>query len=100
MGGGPVVIGGDNLPSLVRIGLTDLQNIGDPPGSPGSGTTAMALTKSKVRRSDIKQAKVNTTSDIKIFLYKTPLSGRTPSRLLPQNSLNTTHHACVFCENQ
>ena len=26
--GGPVVIGGDNLPSLVRIGLSDLQNIG------------------------------------------------------------------------
>ena len=40
--GGPVVIGGDNLPSLVRIGLTDLQNIGGasgPPGPPGSGTT-------------------------------------------------------------
>ena len=28
--GGPVVIGGDNLPSPVRIGLTDLQNIGGP----------------------------------------------------------------------
>ena len=41
--GGPVVIGGDNLPSLVQIGLTDLQNIGGasgPPGHPGSGTTA------------------------------------------------------------
>ena len=41
---GPVVIGGDNLPSPVRIGLTDLQNIGGasgPPGSPISGTTAM-----------------------------------------------------------
>ena len=25
----PVVIGGDNLPSPVRIGLTDLTNIGD-----------------------------------------------------------------------
>ena len=25
----PVVIGGDNLPSPVQIGLTDLQNIGD-----------------------------------------------------------------------
>ena len=36
--GGPVVIGGDNLPSLVRIGLTDLKNIGvvsGPPGPPG-----------------------------------------------------------------
>ena len=36
--GGPVVIGGDNLPSLVRIGLTGLQNIGGgasgPPGPP------------------------------------------------------------------
>ena len=28
--GGPVVIGEDNLPSLFRIGLTDLQNIGGP----------------------------------------------------------------------
>ena len=43
--GGPVVIGGDNLPSLVRIGLTDLSNIGGgasgPPGPPGSGTTVV-----------------------------------------------------------
>ena len=34
---GPVVIGGDNLPSPVRIGLTDLPNIGgasDPPAPP------------------------------------------------------------------
>ena len=41
--GGPVVIGGDNLPSLVGIGLTDLPNIGEasgPPGPPGSGITA------------------------------------------------------------
>ena len=41
--GGAVVIGGENLPSRVRIGLTDLQNIGGasgPPGHPGSGTTA------------------------------------------------------------
>ena len=41
--GEPVVIDGDNLPSPVRIGLTDLQNIGGasgPPGPPGSGTTA------------------------------------------------------------
>ena len=42
--GGAVVIGGDNLPSPVRIGLTDLQNIGGggagaPPGPPGSGIT-------------------------------------------------------------
>ena len=39
--GGPVVIGGDNLPSLVWIGLTDLQNIGGPvvPRPPSSGTT-------------------------------------------------------------
>ena len=38
----PVVIGGDNLPSPVGIGLTDLPNIGGasgPPGPPGSGTT-------------------------------------------------------------
>ena len=32
--GGPVVIGGDNLPSPVRIGLTDLQNIGGPVAPP------------------------------------------------------------------
>ena len=38
----PVVIGGDNLPSPVRIGLTDLLNIeraSGPPGPPGSGIT-------------------------------------------------------------
>ena len=38
----PVVIGGDNLPSPVRIGLTDLTNIGGasgPPGPTSSGTT-------------------------------------------------------------
>ena len=29
----PVVIGGDNLPSPVRIGLTDLPNIGGPVAS-------------------------------------------------------------------
>ena len=28
---GPVVIGGDNLPSPVEIGLTDPPNIGPPP---------------------------------------------------------------------
>ena len=33
--GGPVVIGGDNLPSPVRIGLTDLQNIWGASGPPG-----------------------------------------------------------------
>ena len=39
--GVPVVIGGDNLPSPVPIGLNDLKNIGGasgPPGPPGSGT--------------------------------------------------------------
>jgi hypothetical protein len=38
----PVVIGGDNLPSPVGIGLTDLPNIGGasgPPGPPSSGIT-------------------------------------------------------------
>ena len=42
--GVPVVIGGDNLPSPVGIGLTDLKNIGGasgPPGPPGSGITAI-----------------------------------------------------------
>ena len=34
-GGETEVIGGDNLPSPVRIGLTDLQNIGGASGSPG-----------------------------------------------------------------
>ena len=33
-GGGAVVIGGDNLPSLVRIGLSDLKNIGGGPVPP------------------------------------------------------------------
>ena len=32
--GGPVVIGRENLPSLVRVGLTDLQNIGGGPVAP------------------------------------------------------------------
>ena len=41
--GGQVVIGGDNLPSLVRIGLTDLQNIGGASGPPGSGITEVQL---------------------------------------------------------
>ena len=40
----PLVIGGDNLPSPVVIGLTDLPNIGGEasglPGPPGSGITA------------------------------------------------------------
>ena len=42
----PVVIGGDNLPSLVEIGLTDLSNIGGasaPPPLSGSGITEMYL---------------------------------------------------------
>ena len=41
----PVVIGGDNLPSPVGIGLTDLPNIGGasgPPGPPSSGTAGAA----------------------------------------------------------
>ena len=51
--GGPVVIGGDNLPSPVRIGLTDLQNIGGasgPPGPPGSGTTECVTSDSERMR--------------------------------------------------
>ena len=42
----PVAIGGDNLPSLVGLGLTDLPNIGGasgPPGHPGSGITAVRM---------------------------------------------------------
>ena len=35
----PVVIGGDNLPSAVGIGLTDLPNISGTPGNPNSGIT-------------------------------------------------------------
>ena len=39
-----VVIGGDNLPSPVGIGLTDLPNIGGgPPGPPSYGITAVEL---------------------------------------------------------
>ena len=40
------MIGGDNLPSAVGIGLTDLPNIGGasgPPGPPGSGTTVLTI---------------------------------------------------------
>ena len=43
----PIVIGGDNLPSPVEIGLTDLPNIrgasGPPAGPPGYGITATIL---------------------------------------------------------
>ena len=41
----PVVIGGDNLPSPVEIGLTDLSNIGGASAPPlsGSGITEMYL---------------------------------------------------------
>ena len=39
--GRPVVIGGDNLPSPVGIGLTDPPNIGRASGPPGSGTTVI-----------------------------------------------------------
>ena len=41
-----MVIGGDNLPSPVAIGLTDLPNIGGasgPPGPSGSGITALQI---------------------------------------------------------
>ena len=47
--GVPVVIAGDNLPSLVGTGLTDLPNIGGasgPPGPPGSGITELYYAKS------------------------------------------------------
>ena len=40
----PVLIGGNNLPSPVGIGLTDLPNIGEtsgPPGPPGSSITGL-----------------------------------------------------------
>ena len=42
----PVLIGGDNLPTPVGIGLTDLSNIGrasGPPGHPSSGITESCL---------------------------------------------------------
>ena len=42
--GVPAAIGGDNLPSPVGIGLTDLPNIGGgsgPTGPPGSGITGL-----------------------------------------------------------
>ena len=46
----PVLIGGDNLPSPVEIGLTELPNIGGPVAplspSPGSGITAFFLYRS------------------------------------------------------
>ena len=39
----PVVIGGDNLPSPVKIGLTDLPNIGGPVAPPGPLVLASLL---------------------------------------------------------
>ena len=47
--GGPVVIGGDNLPSLVRIGLSDLQNIGGASGPPGPPVPAPLICINKER---------------------------------------------------
>ena len=42
--GGPVVIGGENLPSPVEIGLTDQKNIGGGgQWPPGSGITAKTV---------------------------------------------------------
>ena len=41
-GGVPLVIGGDNLPSPVEIGLTDLPNIGAS-GPPCSGITGIPI---------------------------------------------------------
>jgi hypothetical protein len=41
--GVPVVLGGDNLPSPIGIGLTDLTNIGGPTGLPGSGITDLKV---------------------------------------------------------
>ena len=41
--GGQVVIGGDNMPSPVGIGLSDLPNIGGAIGPPGSGITELVL---------------------------------------------------------
>jgi hypothetical protein len=46
----PVAIGGDNLPSPVGIGLTDLSNIGGPPGS---GITAVSFSE-KTRQEKLK----------------------------------------------
>ena len=43
-GGGPVVIGGDNLPSLVQIGLTDLTNIGGTSGPPAPPSPRSGIT--------------------------------------------------------
>ena len=39
----PVVIGGDNLPSPVVIGLTDLPNIGGASGPPGPPVLASLI---------------------------------------------------------
>ena len=46
---GPVVVGGDNLPSLARIGLTDLQNIGDGPVAPLAPPVPAPLDGTRVR---------------------------------------------------
>ena len=61
---GPVVIGGDNLPSPVRIGLTDLQNMGGasgPPGPPGSGTTDFVSTTTTTRTAALVAMAINGT---------------------------------------
>ena len=66
--GGPVVIGGDNLPSPVGIGLTDLPNIGGasgPPGPPGSGTTESRTTEMLLE--SIVRAKITIMLKVKNF---------------------------------
>ena len=72
--GVPVVIGGDNLPSPVGIGLTDLPNILGrhwPPWPPGSGITDMVV----VWRQDIfdrsnEHTFISKTSSKKFFMIR------------------------------
>ena len=55
-----VVIGGDNLPSPVGIGLTDLPNIGGASGPPGSGITALY----QFQTENIKESNYNKLAEV------------------------------------
>ena len=63
--GGPVVIGGDNLPSPVRIGLTDLQNIEGASGTPVPASLKVKISQNFVAFSEYMNFNQSTYSERK-----------------------------------
>ena len=92
---GPVVISGDNLPSPVLIGLTDVQNMGGggsgPPGPHGSGITAFDVLHFLIAISDIDlnwirilkvPGEFNDSQFINAYLKKKTLGLKLPSYVI------------------